>query len=325
MSHDAGHARLARGRPGRRRRGGRAGALGPVHRRLGRAAARAAAALPPGALDPVRRRARRERRPALDPVPGQGGHRHRHPADPRVRRPRPARHRGRSRRSLATVVQAIARNVFLVRSGAIGQDVLFELRRRVFRHFQKLSPAFHDDYTSGRVISRQTSDVDAIYEMLETGFDGLVTAALTLVGTAVLLLYLDVELGLVALACGPFLFWLTNWFRKSSRGQLPRHPREGRARHRPLRGVDGRHPRGPGVPPRAPQPGDPRRRQRPVPPRPTWWRSGWSPGSCPASASSATSRSPSSCSTAPTSPTTATSRSACWRRSCSTCASSSSR
>ena len=94
--------------------------------------------------------------------------------------------------------------------------MLYELRRRVFRHFQKLSPAFHDDYTSGRVISRQTSDVDAIYEMLETGFDGLVTAALTLVGTAVLLLYLDVELGLVALACGPFLFWITNWFRKNS-------------------------------------------------------------------------------------------------------------
>ncbi len=117
---------------------------------------------------------------------------------------------------VATVTQAIARNLFLVRSGKVGQDVLFEVRRRVFRHFQRLSPAFHDDYTSGRVISRQTSDVDAIYEMLETGFDGLVTAALTLVGTAGLLLFLDVELGLVALLCGPFLFWLTNWFRVSS-------------------------------------------------------------------------------------------------------------
>ncbi|MGI8645487.1 MAG: ABC transporter ATP-binding protein, partial [Nocardioides sp.] len=52
--------------------------------------------------------------------------------------------------------------------------------------------------------------------MLETGFDGLVTAALTLVGTAALLLFLDVKLGLVALLCGPFLFWLTNWFRKES-------------------------------------------------------------------------------------------------------------
>ena len=117
---------------------------------------------------------------------------------------------------VATITQALSRNIFLVRSGTIGQDVLFQVRHRVFRHFQRLSPAFHDSYTSGRVISRQTSDVDAIYEMLESGFDGLFTAALTLVGTAVLLLYLDVKLGLVALLCGPFLAWATNWFRKES-------------------------------------------------------------------------------------------------------------
>ena len=117
---------------------------------------------------------------------------------------------------VATLTQAVSRNLFLVRSGLIGQDILLLIRRRVFRHFQHLSPAFHDRYTSGRVISRQTSDVDAIYEMLETGFDGLVTAALTLVGTSVLLLVLDVKLGLVALLCGPALALLTNWFRKAS-------------------------------------------------------------------------------------------------------------
>ena len=116
----------------------------------------------------------------------------------------------------STVIQAVARNLFLVRSGLIGQDILLSIRRRIFRHFQVLSPAFHDRYTSGRVISRQTSDVDAIYEMLESGFDGLVTAALTLVGTSVLLLVLDVKLGLVALLCGPALVLLTNWFRKES-------------------------------------------------------------------------------------------------------------
>ena len=66
----------------------------------------------------------------------------------------------------------------------------------MFAHFHKLSPEFHDSYTSGRVISRQTSDVDAINEMLESGFDGLITAILTLFGTAVLLLVLDVKLGL---------------------------------------------------------------------------------------------------------------------------------
>ena len=103
-----------------------------------------------------------------------------------------------------------------MQSGQIGQDMLYEVRGRVFRHFQRLSPAFHDEYTSGRVISRLTSDMDAIYEMLETGFDDLVTALLTLVGVAVLLLTLDVKLALVALVCFPFLLWLTNWFRQES-------------------------------------------------------------------------------------------------------------
>jgi ABC-type multidrug transport system fused ATPase/permease subunit len=114
------------------------------------------------------------------------------------------------------IAQAITRQIFLVMSGRLGQDVLLDLRRRMFRHFQKLSPSFHDEYTSGRVISRQTSDIDAIYELLETGFDGLITAVLTLVGTAIILLFLDLKLGLVALLCFPFLLWLTTWFRKQS-------------------------------------------------------------------------------------------------------------
>ncbi|MEJ7628797.1 MAG: ABC transporter ATP-binding protein [Nocardioidaceae bacterium] len=114
------------------------------------------------------------------------------------------------------VGQAITRQMFLVMSGRLGQNVLLDLRRRMFGHFQELSPAFHDEYTSGRVISRQTSDIDAIYELLETGFDGLITAVLTLVGTSVILLFLDLKLGLVSLVCFPFLWWLTTWFRRQS-------------------------------------------------------------------------------------------------------------
>jgi ATP-binding cassette, subfamily B, bacterial len=117
---------------------------------------------------------------------------------------------------VAVVVQAVTRLTFLTITGRIGQQVLLELRRRLFRHFQRLSTAFHDRYTSGRVISRSTSDVDAIEEMMDTGFDGLVTAVLTLVGTAGLLLWLDLELGLVALIAFPFLAWLTRWFRRES-------------------------------------------------------------------------------------------------------------
>ena len=116
----------------------------------------------------------------------------------------------------AAITQAFTKMAFLRLSGRIGQDVLLEIRRRVFNHFQKLSLSFHEKYTSGRVISRLTSDVDAIYEMLQNGFDSMVTAVLTLIGTAILLLALDLELGLVAMIPLPILWLLTTWFRKES-------------------------------------------------------------------------------------------------------------
>ncbi|ORA53063.1 ABC transporter [Mycolicibacterium chubuense] len=114
------------------------------------------------------------------------------------------------------VVQASARMFFLRRSGRIGQRVLRELRRRVFRHFGRLDIAFHDRYTSGRVVSRSTNDVEAIQDMLETGFDSLITAVLTLFGTSVLLITLDAKLGLMCLAAFPVLVALVAWFHRES-------------------------------------------------------------------------------------------------------------
>ncbi len=117
---------------------------------------------------------------------------------------------------VAVVLQSLGRITFLRMSGRIGQDVLLELRRRVFAHFQRLDIAFHDRYTSGRVTSRLTSDVDAITELLAGGFDGLVTAVLTMVGVGILLICLDVELGLVCLLCFPLLALLVRWFARAS-------------------------------------------------------------------------------------------------------------
>ncbi|TMR96693.1 ABC transporter ATP-binding protein [Nonomuraea basaltis] len=116
----------------------------------------------------------------------------------------------------AAVTQALTRQAFLRLSGGIGQSILLELRRRVFDHFQRLSLSFHEKYTSGRVISRLTSDIEAIAELLQSGFDALVKAVLTLVGTAVLLLVLDVHLGLMALIPLPLLLLFTRWFRRQS-------------------------------------------------------------------------------------------------------------
>ncbi|HIT75443.1 MAG TPA: ABC transporter ATP-binding protein [Candidatus Avipropionibacterium avicola] len=116
----------------------------------------------------------------------------------------------------AVVAHTITRIAFIYISGKMGQNVLLELRRRLFKHFQKLDVSFHEKYTSGRVISRLTNDIDAIMELLQTGFDGLITAALTLVGVAVLLLVLDLHLGGLVLICFPILMLLVRWFSKNS-------------------------------------------------------------------------------------------------------------
>ncbi|MGH7666884.1 MAG: ABC transporter ATP-binding protein [Candidatus Dormibacteria bacterium] len=116
----------------------------------------------------------------------------------------------------AAIAQAASRRVFFQVSGRVGQDILLELRRRVFTHFQLLSVSFHERYTSGRVISRLTSDLDAISALLETGVDNLISAVLLVLGTGVLLLVLDWQLGLVTLAGFPILIWVTIWFRGQS-------------------------------------------------------------------------------------------------------------
>jgi ATP-binding cassette, subfamily B, bacterial len=66
------------------------------------------------------------------------------------------------------------------------------------------------------VVSRSTNDVEAIQDMLETGFDSLITAVLTLIGTSILLVTLDVRLGLMCLTAFPILVVLVWWFRSES-------------------------------------------------------------------------------------------------------------
>jgi ATP-binding cassette, subfamily B, bacterial len=110
----------------------------------------------------------------------------------------------------------LSKRAFLIASGRVGQAVLYDLRTRVYDHFQRLSPAFHERYTSGRVISRLTSDVDAIGELLDGGIDDLVLAGLSVVSVGVILLLLDAPMGLVTLLSFPLLVWLSRWFRRSS-------------------------------------------------------------------------------------------------------------
>jgi ATP-binding cassette, subfamily B, bacterial len=116
----------------------------------------------------------------------------------------------------AIVLQTVTRIFFLRLSGRIGQDVLLDLRRRVFRKFLRLDVAFHDSYTSGRAVSRLTSDMDAIAELLSGGFHGLVNAVLSIVGVSIMLLLLDWRLGLLCLGSMVFVLLLLRWFRRES-------------------------------------------------------------------------------------------------------------
>jgi ATP-binding cassette, subfamily B, bacterial len=117
----------------------------------------------------------------------------------------------------ATVVlQAVATRMFVTMTGRVGQSVVLELRRRLFWHMLRLPVAFHESYTSGRVISRQTSDIEAISALFEEGLDSLISAALTLVLVGTGMLLLDWPLALVVLAGFIPLTWLSAWFRRES-------------------------------------------------------------------------------------------------------------
>ncbi|MGW0611669.1 ABC transporter ATP-binding protein [Streptomyces sp. NPDC002788] len=89
---------------------------------------------------------------------------------------------------------------FVAAAARVNQDVLLDLRGRIFRHAQALSVDFHERYTSGRLISRSTTDVESLRELLDEGLQELVTVILSFVYISAMLLWLDLGLGGVAVA-----------------------------------------------------------------------------------------------------------------------------
>ena len=116
----------------------------------------------------------------------------------------------------AVAIQAVASRGFIYSMGKLGETVVLELRQRLFLHFQRLPVSFHEHYTSGRVISRQVSDIDSISDLFDDGLDALVSAALSLILVGAGMLLLDWPLALVVLAGFVPLAWLTVWFRRES-------------------------------------------------------------------------------------------------------------
>jgi len=105
---------------------------------------------------------------------------------------------------------------FIRVAALISQDVLLDLRGRMFRHAQALSLDFHERYTSGRLISRATSDVESLRELLNEGLQELLGVVLSAVYIAAVLLYLDWELGAAALVSFVPLYGMIRSFRRRS-------------------------------------------------------------------------------------------------------------
>ncbi|MGU3410905.1 ABC transporter ATP-binding protein [Microbacterium sp. M1A1_1b] len=117
---------------------------------------------------------------------------------------------------VVAVLGAVLTAWYTVLAARISQAILFDLRKRVFLHTQQLSLEFHETYTSGRIISRQTSDLDSIRELLDSGLNQLIQGVLYMAFTAVALVSLDPTSGLVlAVALVP-LWFLIRWFQSNS-------------------------------------------------------------------------------------------------------------
>jgi len=95
----------------------------------------------------------------------------------------------------------------------MGQYIMNDLRRQIFGHVQRLPLAFFDKNPIGRLVTRVTSDVDALNEMFTAGIVSIFGDILLLTGIVGVLFWLDWRLALVAFSIVPLLLLLTSWFK----------------------------------------------------------------------------------------------------------------
>jgi len=98
-----------------------------------------------------------------------------------------------------------------------GQKVMFDLRAQIFRHLQRLHIAFFDRNPVGRLVTRVTSDVDALNEMFTAGVVSIFEDIFVLIGILAIMLNMSWRLALITFAVLPFIFYATTLFRKAVR------------------------------------------------------------------------------------------------------------
>lgn len=98
-----------------------------------------------------------------------------------------------------------------------GQKVMFDLRSQIFRHLQKMHVGFYDKNPVGRLVTRVTSDVDALNEMFTAGVISIFEDVFVLLFIVTIMLRMKWWLALITFAVLPVIFWATMIFRKSVR------------------------------------------------------------------------------------------------------------
>ena len=99
----------------------------------------------------------------------------------------------------------------------IGQRIMFDLRREIYGHLQRLDVAFYDRNPVGRLMTRVTTDVDALNDLFTAGVVSIFGDVFTLLGIMVVLLTMDWRLALVAFSVLPLIVVITQWFRRNVR------------------------------------------------------------------------------------------------------------
>ncbi len=117
----------------------------------------------------------------------------------------------------SVVVQAVASTARVSWTGRLGQRLMYSLRVRVFSHIQRLSVPFFTEERAGRIMTRMTSDIESLSELLGDGIVNLVVQAFTLLYVTIVLFTMDARLALVVtVAVVPVMTVLTLWFRARS-------------------------------------------------------------------------------------------------------------
>jgi ATP-binding cassette subfamily B protein len=98
-----------------------------------------------------------------------------------------------------------------------GQRIMFDLRMQIYTHLQRLDLRFYDRNPVGRLMTRVTTDVDALNELFTAGVVSVFGDIFTLVGIMAVLLWMDWRLALVAFSVLPLIAVVTQWFRRSVR------------------------------------------------------------------------------------------------------------